>query len=117
MYLTKQKDDKTSMMLIQALTPEVTEEQLTLSFEGLLTRLVLSYLEQEPFRIPYIGNIKLSHIGETIDQGKREAKLKVEFETSELLNRIIGDIDDMKEDELENSILEKIIFEIEKKIE
>lgn len=116
MYLSKCKEDKESLILLQSMAQRVTVEQVTSVMESLVILSTIAFLDGDVFHIPFIGDLKIEHLGDNIVKGERDAKLKLELSPSELLKSIIGNAEDNKESELDAIFIEKLLHEMEEKI-
>lgn len=117
MYLPRTTDDKEGMIALQSLSQKVTMEQTISILESILVWSVLQYLDDSSFHIPYLGSIKIRYKGEEIVDGEKEAKLDVSIQPTSLLRRIVGQIEDNRETDIDSAFIEKILHEIELKLE
>lgn len=77
-------------------------------YEGFLYSIVLSYLEKEPIYFPLFGEIDIHFIKDKMTKGGREAELEIIIQPHEMLKRIIGQIEDGDETDLEIILKNKI---------
>lgn len=117
MYLPKTQEDRESEIALQSLSQKVSMEQTTTILESILIWVILSYLDDDSFRLPYLGDVKVHHDGDIIIGGEKEAQLTVTINPTDLLKRIIGQIEDNKQTDVDIAFIEKIIHEIELKLE
>lgn len=82
-------------------------------YEGLLLNFVISYLDKEPVSIPLFGEIYFHYHGDEITSKGRKAKIDIDFTPSDLLIRVIGQIEDGEESDLEKALKEKNRIAIE----
>ena len=82
-------------------------------FESLITHVTLNYLEDKETYIPYLGSFKFIYKGDDIDSKGREAKIEVEFKADNNLKKIIGQIVDGDEIEIEKVLFKKVRYELE----
>jgi hypothetical protein len=90
-----------------------TYDQCKEFFESLITHISLNYLEEKETYIPYIGSFKFIYDGDTIDSEGKEAKIKIEFSADPNLKKIIGQIVDGNEMEIDKMLFKKIRYELE----
>lgn len=117
MYLPKTQEDREGMIAIQSLAQKVTMEETTSLLESILIWSVLQYLDNSSFHIPYLGKLKIYYRGEDIVDGEKEARLSISVTPTDLLKRIIGQVEDNKNTEIDSAFIEKILYEIEAKLE
>lgn len=86
-------DDKFIIDNLSVLTG-LSFEQIKGVLEYLLLFQLTQYLDGKPLTIPYLGNLFIEYTGDEIIRGHTRAILKSEFHDSELLKRIIGEIED-----------------------
>jgi hypothetical protein len=72
----------------------LTFEQVRQVFEFLLLLQMADYMEGKPITVPYLGKLSVEYIKDEIIRGHKRALLDVKFEDSELLKRMIGEIED-----------------------
>jgi len=84
-------------------------------FTTLMLKIALDNYDEQPTHIPYIGKMKITKVGEVVDKGKKEAQLKIEIEPSKFLTRLIGQISDNTETDIDQFLIDSVIFELEKK--
>jgi len=117
MYLPKTQEDREGMIALQSLSQKVTMEQTISILESILVWSILSYLDGEPFHVPYMGNLRIDYKGEEIIDGEKEAILNISIQPTSLLKRIVGQIEDNKNTDIDSAFIEKILYEIESKLE
>jgi hypothetical protein len=86
-------------------------------YEGLLLNFVISYLDKEPIDIPLFGEIFFHYLGDEVTNKGRKAKIDIDFTPNDFLLRVIGQIEDGEESDLEKSLKEKIKKSLEKHLE
>lgn len=72
----------------------LTFEQVKEVFEYLLVLQFTQYMEEKPIAVPYLGTIAVEYEKDEILRGHKRAVLKTNFKDSELLKRIVGEIED-----------------------
>lgn len=77
-------------------------------YEGFLYSVVLSYLEKELVYFPLFGEIDIRFIKDKMTKQGREAELEISIQPSLMLKRIIGQIEDGDETDLEVILRNKI---------
>ena len=77
-------------------------------FESFCLCTVLSCLEKETLQIPMIGEMKVSYDGEEISALGKEAKVTIEMTPNKYLKKVIGQIQDGEESDIEKSYELKI---------
>jgi len=85
-------------------------------YEGLLLDFCLRYLEKEQVTIPLFGDIFFHYLGDEISSKGRKAKIDIDFIPDDFLVRVIGQIEDGEESDLEKHLKEKIKKSIEETI-
>lgn len=90
-----------------------TYEQSKDFFESLVTYLVYNYLEGNSTYIPFFGSVKVNYEGDIVDAKGKEAVLSLDFEADSSLKKIIGQIVDGEETEVEKILKKKIRIELE----
>ena len=83
-------------------------------YEGLLLDFVLRYLEKEPVTIPLFGDIFFHYMGDEVSSKGRRAKIDIDFIPEDFLIRVIGQIEDGDESDLEKHLKELIHKNLEK---
>lgn len=81
---------------------------ITDMFESFCLCAVLSYLEEESLNIPLIGKMDITYEGEEITALGKEAKVNISIEANKFLKKVIGQIKDGSETDLEKSLELKI---------
>lgn len=77
-------------------------------YEGFLYSIVLAYLEKEPIYFPYFGEINIQFIKDKLTRQGKEAELEISIQPSDILKRVIGQIEDGDETDLETILKERI---------
>lgn len=77
-------------------------------FEGILYMVLLAYLEKEPVYIPFFGEIELKYLKDRYTQSGRVAEIDIDFSPNEFLLRVIGQIEDKEESDIEKFLKNKI---------
>ena len=77
-------------------------------YEGFLYSVVLSYLEKEPMFLPFFGEIKIDFLKDTVVDKGRQADISVSVEPSDFLKRVIGQVEDREESDIEKILKDKI---------
>ena len=72
--------------------------------EYTLLRQAEQLLNGEPIIIPFLGELSVQYDGDDFEAGNRVARVKATFVASDLLKRLIGDVEDG-----ESSILEDLL--------
>jgi hypothetical protein len=84
-------------------------------FEVQATLLFLDYLSGEESKIPFIGSLKVEHVGNEITKkGKKEAKLAITIEPDDFLKKIIGQEEDGDTTEIQKMLQKRIKKSFEK---
>jgi hypothetical protein len=86
-------DDRFTMDNISILTG-ISLEQIREVFEFLLLLQLTQFLDGHPINVPYLGSLKVEFEKDEMIRGHKRAILRTEFKDSELLKRIIGEIED-----------------------
>jgi hypothetical protein len=90
-----------------------TSEQSKDFFESFITYIVLNYMEGKETIVPYLGVIKLNYEGDEIVKNGKEAKVSLEFIPNSNIKKIVGQIADGEETEIEQSFFKKIKYQLE----
>lgn len=77
-------------------------------FEALCLCSVLAFLEKEPIDIPLFGKMSVSYSGEELTEKGKEAQVRIDVTPSPALRRVIGQIEDEVESDIEKSLQTKI---------
>lgn len=77
-------------------------------FEALCLCAVLAFLEKEPIDIPLFGKMNVTYTGEELTEKGKEAQVKIDVDPSPALKRVIGQIEDEVESDIEKSLQVKI---------
>lgn len=81
---------------------------ITEMFESFCTCAVLSCLEEEDLCVPMIGSMSVKYAGEELSAIGKEAKVQITVEPSKFLKKIVGQIKDGEESDIEKSLENKI---------
>lgn len=71
-------------------------------------RLIEEYYSNKTMDIPFIGKLHIEYKGDTVVAGCREAILEITVEPSEILKRVIGEVEDGESDIITNLLEQKI---------
>ena len=107
MQLKFSKQERESLNKIHLLSGRSYEDVRDV-YEGFLYSAILSYLEKEPFILPFFGEMDIHYIKDIITKEGREAEIDVDFQPSKFLKRIIGQIEDNEESDLEKMLKDQI---------
>lgn len=107
MQLRFSREEKDLLHKIHLLSGRSYEEVKDV-FEGFLYLSVLSYLEKDPVLIPFFGEFDIRYIRDAVTKEGREAELDITFEPNQFLKRVIGQIEDKDESDLEKMLKTKI---------
>lgn len=77
-------------------------------FESFCICMVLSCLEEEDLCIPMIGSMSVKYDGEEISAIGKEAKVNINVNPSKFLKKVIGQIKDGEESDIEKSLENKV---------
>ncbi len=83
-------------------------------WEAIVTQTIFNYMEDKPTSFPLIGEFNFKHIDDFISRGKKEAIIETEFVPCDFLKKIIGQIKDGEETEIEKLFKRKIRNSLEK---
>jgi hypothetical protein len=72
----------------------LTLEQVKQVFEFTLLTQITQYLETKKVTIPYLGTVGVEYVRDEHIRGHKRAVLSTDFQDSELLKRIVGEIED-----------------------
>ena len=81
---------------------------ITEMFESFCLCTVLSCLENESVHIPMLGELKMSYDGEDISALGKEARVSIEVTPNKYIKKVIGQIHDNEESDIEKSFELKI---------
>lgn len=101
------KKEKEAIHKIHLLTGKSVEDVRDV-YEGILFMVLLAYLEKEPVYFPFFGEIELKYLQDRITQKGRVAEIDIDFSPNEFLLRIIGQIEDRDESDIEKILKERI---------
>lgn len=76
-----------------------------------------SIMQGKDFKVPYIGRVKPIYNGDTFVGGEREADVTCLFSASDLLKRIIGDIQDGESSILADLLPKKVKSALQETLE
>jgi hypothetical protein len=117
MYLQTFKKDKETIHRVHSLNSDVPLANIKDTFEMLFTDVVFHYVDHETIHIPYIGEMKIQHVGDKLVDGYREAVLEIKIEPSTFLKKIIGQIEDGETvTDLDKAFVSKVISDMEDKV-
>lgn len=71
-------------------------------------RQIEQYMDKEEVTIPFLGKTKVAYRGDTFVAGAKMADVEVFFQPSDLLKRVIGDIEDKEPSIIEGLLQKKI---------
>lgn len=94
----------------------VTNEQCRDFFESLVSYIVLNYLQEKPTHLPFLGDITISHDADEITSEGKLAKLSIQITPDFNLQKIIGQIADDEETEIEKIFRDKTKSELDAEI-
>ncbi len=77
-------------------------------FESLITQIAFNYMNKSSTVIPFIGEFKISYLGDEITKEGKRARLEVEVIPDPALQKVIGQIEDKEEIEIEKTMKQKI---------
>ncbi len=83
-------------------------EEVREVYEGFLYSMALAYLEKEPIYFPFFGEVEIRFIKDNITEDGRKAELDVTFTPNDFLKRVIGQIEDKEESDVEKILKDKI---------
>lgn len=86
-------------------------------FQNLVVLIALNYLEEDTTNIPFIGDIKLSHVSDEKVGNRAKAVVEVDFEADDTIIRLIGNISNDGETSVEDLIKNKIRRELTDRID
>jgi hypothetical protein len=101
------KQEKDALHRIHLLSGKSYEDVREV-YEGFLYSIVLSCLEKEPIYLPFFGEMEIRYIRDSITDDGREAELDITFSPNKFLKRIVGQIEDREESDLERFLKDKI---------
>jgi len=113
-YFKLDEFDKTTIEEISTFSgypaPQV-REILELTF----IRQIESYLTNGTINIPFIGKMNVKFDGDEFVAGTRVAKVSTEFTPTDILKRIIGDIEDGESDIIQTLMMMKLKSDLQSK--
>ena len=83
-------------------------------FEAILTQIVFDYMEEKSTHLPYLGELYIEHIDDIVMGGKKEAVIKITLSPEDIVKKIIGQIADKEETDIEKMFKRKIKNSLEK---
>lgn len=83
-------------------------EEVREVYEGFLYSIVLAYLEKEPIYFPFFGEMEIRFLRDIIIADGRQADLDIKFKPNDFLKRVIGQIEDKEESDIEKILKDKI---------
>ena len=101
------KEEKDLIYRIHLLSGKPLSD-VTDMFEAFCLCTVLACLENEPIRLPLVGDVNVTYEGETISALGKEAKLSLSVVPGKYLTKVMGQIHDGEESEIEKSLEVKI---------
>lgn len=83
--------------------------EITDMFEALSVVCVMAYLEKEAIVLPLFGKIDIEYKGDKLlESGLKEANLNIQITPGKFLKKVIGQIEDGDESEIEKILKGKI---------
>jgi hypothetical protein len=106
-YLKLSEFEKTLTSEISTLSgyPVSTVREI---LEFTFLRQIEQYMTEEGIKVPFLGTLTINHEGDSFVQGAKQATLKTSFESSDLLKRVVGDIQDGEVSIIENLLQKKL---------
>jgi len=101
------KEDRDSIQKLHLLSG-LPYEECKEFFKYFVVMLAIDYMEGRTTNFPFIGNLRIEYLGDSIKKAGKEAILSTEMEPEAFLRRLIGDIEDGAETEV-HRILKKDI--------
>lgn len=83
-------------------------EEVQAVYEGFLYSIILAYIEKEPIHFPLFGEIEIQFLRDTLVKEGKEAELEISFQPSKFLKRVIGQIEDKEESDVEKLLKSRI---------
>lgn len=119
MSLLTTRKDRDALLKIHALSlGKVSFDDTDTILTQLLLQIGTDYAEGKSSFLPRIGEVVIDYVGETVDDGKAEAKLTVTITPSVLFKKMIGQIHDKTVPTIiEENLMEYIMKELEAKLE
>jgi len=77
-------------------------------YEGFLYSIILSYLEERPLDLPFLGELEVSYLKDVLTQKGREADVSIDITPDAFIKRVIGQIEDKEESDVEKILRDKI---------
>ena len=77
-------------------------------FESFCLCTVLACLEKETLQVPMIGEMEVKYTGEDISAVGKEAKVEISVTPNKFLRKVIGQVHDGEESDIEKSLELKI---------
>lgn len=85
--------------------------------EFVFLRQIEQYSDTTEMNVPFIGKVKILNKGDTIISGAKQADIDVFFSPSDLLKRVVGDVEDGESDLIENLLQKKFENAIQTKLQ
>ena len=98
--------EKTLIKEINTLSDQ-SESSVREVLEFTLLRQVEQLLNGDPISIPFIGKLTIEYVGDDFVEGARIAQIKSSFEPSDLLKRLVGDVEDGESEMIEEMLSSK----------
>ena len=86
-----------------------SEDDIRDVYDSLITAICMAYEEGEELRLPILGELKIQYNGDKIVGDKKEAQLEMSIIPSDHIKKIIGEIVDGGENEIQNNLVDKIM--------
>lgn len=107
MNLRFSKEERDVIQRIHVLSGEPVESVRKI-IESLCMSILISSMEDEDIYIPLLGRVSVVYKGDVITRDGREADISVEVEPSKSLKRLVGQIEDGQESDLEVELKKEI---------
>lgn len=101
------KEDKQSIQELHLLTG-FSYDECKEFLEGLAVMVFYHYIEDRDTHFPLLGDLYVGHVRDKITKQGKEAQLSTSFEPDSFLKRIIGQVADGKETDIEKQLRYKI---------
>ena len=82
--------------------------EVTDVIESLCIVCVMAYMEKEPIDVPMLGRFEVKYNGDKIVNGEKEADITINITPGAFIKRVIGQIEDGDESDIEKILKEKI---------
>jgi len=116
MYLKLNQFEKSMVEEISTLSGYSTStvrEVLEFAF----LRQVEQYIDTTEMNVPFIGKVKILNKGDIFISGAKQADIDVFFSPSDLLRRIVGDVEDGESNLIENLLQKKFENAVQTKLQ